>query len=304
MKTFLFVSITLLTLAISTQASAKLKVVTTLPDFAAVAKAVGQQHVDVESLVRRTQDPHYVDAKPSFIIKLNKANLLIMNGFGLESGWLPPLFVKARNANIQKGTHGYLNASTVIKAKNVTSSQDRSQGDIHVGGNPHFVHDPGQMKLIVVAIAKKLSALDPKHKKQYEFNALQYNKKLDVLRVKQIKRFAALNQTQRQVVNYHDSLVYLNDWLGLKRIATIEPKPGIAPSPKHTAHVFKQMKSTKTRLVVQEVFYPTKTSSTIAKLAKANFLRISGGSKTLTGQGYIEHIEAICNGMYKAIGAQ
>ena len=153
---------------LSQPAAAKVNVVTTLPDFAAIAAELGGDRVEAESLIRGTQDPHYVDAKPSFVLKASRADLLVVIGLGLEDGWLPVLLTQARNGDIQPGGRGYLDASQVVRVKEVPINPDRSMGDVHGGGNPHYYTSPQELLRIARAIHAKLVELDPEGKPAFD----------------------------------------------------------------------------------------------------------------------------------------
>lgn len=292
--------IMLCVMLVSTQAMAKVKVVTTLPDFAALARSVGGEQVEVEALVRHNEDPHYVDARPSFILKLNQADLLILNGLGLEEGWLPPLLLKARNTKIQQSAAGYLDVSAYMELLQVPTQRiDRAQGDIHPGGNPHFVFDPRRMSKAAFVIAQRLGQLDPEHKDEYMARAKTLQQQLVEVMERHRQRFLALPEAKRRVVTYHQSLIYLIDWLGLKEVATIEPKPGIPPNPSHVAQVLKTMKANAVGVILQESFYQQKTSKTLAQLGKAQLVVIQGGARE--DQTYLAHVNALAEVLYAAL---
>ena len=283
-------------------AQSRVKVVTTLPDLAAIAGAVGGERVEAEALARPGEDPHYVDARPSHIVTLNRADLLIVNGLELEVGWLPNLVRRARNADINVGGKGYLDASSVVELMQVPRGKvDRSQGDIHPGGNPHFLLDPRRGAAIARAVGKKLAAIDPKHADTYKRRAQALATKLEALAKRQQARFAKLPKEQRAVVSYHASMPYLLDWLGLDEVAQIEPKPGIPPNPRHTARVLKTMKAKGVRVVLQESYYPTKVGQTLSKLARGTLVVIPGGADHAGGQSYEGRMEKIADALFDAL---
>ncbi len=252
----LFTSLVLIFL--STNASAKLNVVCTLSDYCALAKSVGGEHVEVQAFAKVGQDPHYVDPKPSFIIKLHRADLLISNGLELEIGWLPTLVLQARNRSVQKGGAGRLIAGDFINSilEVPTTKVDRSQGDVHPSGNPHLNHDPVRMAVLTPVIAEYLSRLSPKDEAVFQANARTVVAELNALIATSKKRFAALPKVQQQVVTYHKSLSYLLESLGLKAAMYVEPKPGISPTPRHTARVLSTMKHKSIPLIIQESHLP------------------------------------------------
>lgn len=302
------VQITLLTvlalLVTTTSAWAKpsLKVVTSTSDLAAIVAAVGGERVEVTSLAKPTEDPHYVDPRPSHALKLNKADLLVVNGLQLEIGWLPGLIVQARNEAIQQGSQGYLDASTVVELLQVpTQAIDRSQGDVHPGGNPHYTPDPRRGKVIARALSKRLAALDPKGKSYYEGRLGELEEALDEVSERYQKKFAALPAEKRRVVTYHASTIYISDWLGLKELIQVEPKPGISPNPKHIARVLTTMREQGARVIFQESFYPSKASAQLAELAKGEVVLIAGGTDITSGESYVQRVEKMAQAIYAAV---
>lgn len=282
-------------------ALAALKVVATLPDLAAIAREVGGEHVEVTALAPPDQDPHYVDPRPNLILPLNRADLLLVNGLELEVGWLPPLLVAARNGQIQAGAPGYFDASTTIKPMEVPGKVDRTMGDVHTGGNPHYLLDPRQARRVAAALATHMAKLDGANAASYARRAQAFDARLAALAQAQAARFAALTAAQRQVVSYHASMAYLFDWLTLDAVETVEPRPGIAPTPGHTARVLGAMKRNAIRVVVQESYYPRKTSETLARLVGGAVVVLPGGTRFAEGETYVEHVEKIAEALYDAI---
>ena len=257
-------------LLLPASAWAKLRVVTTLPDFASMAKELGGDRVEADSLIRGTQNPHDVDAKPSFIVKVSRADLLIVIGLDLEAGWLPALLGQARNAAVRPGGEGYLDASRLAHLREVPTVLDRSMGDIHAGGNPHYYTSPEEIFRVAGAIRDKLVALDPKGKGEYlrRFDAFEakYKEKMAGWR----KRLAPLAGTE--VVVYHTSWIYFLKWAGLVRIGALEPKPGIPPSAGQVTRLLMMTRSRKVRFVIQEIYQPTRLSRVFARKAGARLL--------------------------------
>jgi zinc/manganese transport system substrate-binding protein len=280
-------------------ALAKVKVVATLPDLAAVAREVGGPDADVDVLAYPSQDPHFVDARPHLVIKLNRANLLVLAGLQLETGWLPTLLTGARNGRIQVGSTGYLDASTVVPLKQVPAGQiDRSMGDIHPGGNPHYMADPRNGARVAGAIAQRLSALDPSHAAAYQARARAFQAQANALGAAQAKRFATLAAPRRQVVTYHQSLIYLLEWLGLKQVTTIEPKPGIPPAPQHVASVLGQMRASGVEVVAQEEYFPTAAGRLLAEKAKARLVVLPGGTDFEKGESYLAYVQGLADKLW------
>lgn len=281
-------------------AMAKVHVTATLPDLAALAREVGGARVEVKSLVPPTQDAHYIDARPSFIITLNKTDLLIHNGLDLEVSWLPSLINNARNSEILLGSRGNLNASSVVKVLQAPRAVvDRTQGDIHPGGNPHFLLDPSRAIPIAQAIAARLMLLDPKGSKEYEKNAKALVQQLTLLHKTQRARFLALPKSKRRIIAYHQSTIYLAQWLGLIEVLHLEPKPGIPPNPQHVARVLVTMREQGVRLIIQESYYPRKTSAKVAQLAKGKLVVVSGGASAT--QTYAQRIKLVTDAIFDAI---
>ena len=293
LKTRVFLAALLgLQLAAPAAAMAKVKVVASLPDLAAIAREVGGTDVEVTSLALPTQDPHFVDARPSLALPLNRADLLVFNGLELEVGWLPNLVGNARNARIQSGGAGYLDASTVIAVKEAPKERiDRSMGDIHPGGNPHYMLDPLNGARVGGAIARRLAALDPEHATGYTLREQAFRASAGLLAAEEARRFAALPAARRQVVTYHKSLVYLLDWLHVSEVDTLEPKPGIPPSPVHMAEVLGRMRSAGAHVIVQEDYYPATTGQQLAEKVPARLVVIPGG--THAGQTYLAHVREV-----------
>lgn len=299
MKNIIALAIVLLT---SFAARADLKVVATLPDLAAIASEIGGPHVEVVTLAKPNQDPHYVDPRPNLMLPLNRADLLVINGLDIEQGWLPKLVQGARNAKILPGAEGYFDASTAVQRLQVpTTKIDRAMGDIHPGGNPHFTHDPRQAARIARALAGRMAQLDAKNAEHYRKGAASFADRAEALAKKEAARFAALPAQQRRIVAYHASLTYLNDWLELEQIITIEPKPGIQPTPGHVATVLQRMKSTGVKVIVQEEHYPQNVSQTLRDLAGAELVIIPTSTRFSEGQSYLQRVQQMTKEIYDAL---
>jgi zinc/manganese transport system substrate-binding protein len=251
-------------------AEAKLKVVTTLPSFADIARSVGGDQVEVISLTKGYQDPHFVDAKPDLMLSLNRADLVIRVGLGLEDGWLPPLVTGSRNAKIQNGSDGNLEASTVIQLQEIPQVVDRVQGDVHPGGNPHFMLDPNSGLSVAQAVADRLAKLDPAQAAGFKQRATEYKASLTKKIEGWKKSLAPLKG--RAVVTYHKSWTYFTSFAGLVEAGTVEPKPGIPPSPEHVVRLIGLMKEKKVKLVLIEPYYPKGTAEHVAQETGAKLL--------------------------------
>lgn len=273
-------------------AHADLKVVTTVPDLAAIAKAVGGDHVQVTSLSVPTQDPHFVDAKPNLALDLNRADLLLAIGMQLEIGWLPTLQNGARNARIIAGGPGYVEVSQFVHTLEAPATPvDRSQGDVHPGGNPHFLYDPRAGIAVAKGIADKMSALDAKNADAYRANLAKFTDELQKAMPGWQQRLAGMKGAP--IVAYHKTTAYLSDWLGFDTIAYLEPKPGIPPNPAHVAQVLGVARQKKARMILQEDYYPSSTGTQLSKLIPAPLVVLPGGTDFRTGKTYLQHIEDI-----------
>ncbi len=244
-------------------AFAQLRVVATTPDLASVAREIGGDRVNVVALAKPTEDPHYVDAKPSHIVTLNRADALIEGGAELELGWLPPLLENSRNSKISAGAPGRIVASDGVKMLEIPTSFDRSKGDVHSLGNPHFMIDPVTVRIIARNIANHFAQIDPKNAATYNGNLSRFNTKLDAKYAEWQRQLAPYRGAR--IVTYHKDFVYLADRFGLNVVDELEPKPGIAPSPAHLAQVIGKMKSTNAKVILVQPFQNRKTAETVAR---------------------------------------
>jgi zinc/manganese transport system substrate-binding protein len=289
-------------LAIPAAAGADLRVAATLPGLAALAREVGGPDATVIALSSPKQDPHFVDPRPDLVVKLNRVHLLAVNGLDLEVGWLPPLLTAARNPAIVPGGAGHFDASAVVRRLDVPAGKvDRAQGDIHPGGNPHFLFDPRAAAAVARGMGEAMAAVDPAGAAGYRARAADLAGRLETLAAETAARFRALPPEARRVVVYHRSFPYLEDWLGLERIAEIEPKPGISPDPGHVAKVLAAMRERRVRVILQEDFYPAGTSKTLAGLARARLVTIPGGPDFAGGEGPVEWYRRFAGEVHDAL---
>lgn len=279
-------------MTLTTDGEAAVRVITTIPDFGFIAKEVGGPLVEMKALVKPTQDPHFVDAKPSLMVTLNRANLLLITGMELEGGWLPPLLTGARNSKIQRGGEGYLDCSTLIPPMDV-QAVDRSKGDIHPSGNPHYWTDPRNGLLIAKGIARRLGELDPSHAAAYAEGAKRFIHNLKGRMVAWEKKLAPFKGTK--VVVYHESWVYFLDWSGFVKAGTLEPKPGIPPKPSHVAALIRKVQGQGIKLVIQESFYPSRLSRIFASKAGAKLKVLPTMVGAQGTKSYFDVIEKLVN---------
>ena len=265
-------------------AQAKLNVIATTEDLASIAREVGGDRITVDSLARGYQDPHFVEAKPSFILKLQKADLLIVVGRELEIGWLPPLIQQSRNAKIQAGADGYLDASTQARILDIPQGQiTRAMGDVHPSGNPHYWLDPENGKIIARAIAAKLAQFRPADKAYFDQRLADFANRLN----EALKRWLAAMAPYKgvKVVTYHRSYPNFADRFGLDVVGYVEPRPGIPPSPGHTLDLIQEMKRQQIKVILMEPYFDQKTPNSIASQTGAKVVVLPpsvGGEKTIT----------------------
>ena len=253
--------------------AAPLTVVATTPDLASLAKAIGGDAVSVKALAKPTEDSHFVDAKPSHIVTLNRADVLIEGGAELELGWLPPLLESARNSKITAGAPGRIVASTGITMKEKPLSFDRSKGDVHGLGNPHFLIDPVNAKIVAANIADHLSRVAPASAGVFKANLAAFNTAVDAKLTEWQKQLTPYHGAK--IVTYHKDFVYLAERFGLEVVETLEPKPGIAPSPSHLAQVIATMRSQNAKVIIVQPYQNRKTAETVARQTGATVLEIS-----------------------------
>jgi zinc/manganese transport system substrate-binding protein len=252
-------------------ARAALSVVTTTEDLASIAREVGGDKIKVESLSRGYQDPHFVEAKPSFVLKLHAADLLIVVGRELEIGWLPPLITQARNAKIQPGADGYLDASLTCKILEIPTGQiTRAMGDVHPAGNPHYWLDPDNGKRIAKSIEKKLASMDSANASTYAQREEDFERRLTAADKGWLATMAPYKGTK--IVTYHRSWPNFADHFGLDVVGYVEPKPGIPPSPSHTLELIKAMKDQNVKIILVEPYFDRKTPDSIARETGAKVL--------------------------------
>jgi zinc/manganese transport system substrate-binding protein len=256
-------------------AAKKLNVVATLPDFGAIAKEVGGDRVNVTSIAKGAEDPHFVDARPSYIRVLNQADVLLEGGAELEIGWLPPLLEGARNSRIVGDAPGHVVLSRGIRFLDVpTGAIDRSMGDIHPMGNPHYYLDPANGKIMAETIAEALSKIDPSNADYYNGNLRKFNARLDAKLSEWSKSMEPLRGTR--VVTYHKTFEYFLQRFGLVLAGTIEPKPGIEPSPTHINSLIPRAKEQGVRLVMIEVNRNRRTPEYLADRIGAKVVVLPG----------------------------
>ena len=265
-------------------ADSKIRIMTATTDLASLAQEIGGDKVDVEAVARGYQDPHFVDPKPSFLLKLSKAELLIVVGLELEIGWLPPLITQSSNPRIQVGAPGYFDASRFARILELPTGQvTRAEGDVHPLGNPHYWLDPDNGLRIAKGIQNKISEMRPNDAAYFaeRYDAFaQRLKQSDQQWQAQMKPYAG-----RKVVTYHRSWPNFAEHFGLNVVGYVEPRPGIPPSPQHTVELIGQMKRDAVKVIMVEPYFDLKTPNSIARDTGAVVVVLMpsvGGEKEIT----------------------
>src|SRR5882762_5207176 len=262
----------------------KLNVVTSTTDMAALTQEVGGDNVNVESIAKGYQDPHFVEAKPSFLLKLRQADLLISVGLQLEIGWLPPLIAQSGNPKIQVGGQGYLDASQFAAILEIPQGTvTRAEGDVHPLGNPHYWLDPDNGRRIARGIATKLADMDPANGAYFQQRLQEFEKRLAAAEQKWDAEMKPYRGSK--VVTYHRSFPNFAKHFGLDVIGYVEPRPGIPPTPSHTLELIQLMKRENCKIVLVEPYFDLKTPQSIGRETGAQvvvYLPSVGGEKQVT----------------------
>ena len=285
----------------------ELNVVTTLPSLASITEQIGGDNIRVSSITRGVQDAHYVEAKPSYMVRLNKADLLVYSGLELEIGWLPLLIRGARNGKITVGANGNLNASLALSDDQVLERPrgevDRSMGDVHPSGNPHYLLNPNNCIRVAELIADKLIELDPSNRTYYEQNLDGFTSRLQE-KIEEFERLAA-HLEGVEVVCYHVHWSYLLEWLGIRTIGFIELRPGIPPTPRHKRDIIQLMQDKGIEVVVISSWKEPTRAQEVANAADATLVVLPGEVGAMRGtDDYITWIEYMITHLVEAFPAQ
>jgi ABC-type Zn uptake system ZnuABC Zn-binding protein ZnuA len=280
-------------------AAAALRVVASTPDVADLTRQIGGERVSVVTIAEGRQDPHKVPVKPSFVTKLNRADALVVQGLGFEHTYIPPLLEAARNSRILPGARAYIDASLYIEPLEVPTSQDRTQGELHPLGNPHFNLDPVQAKLMARAIAEGLERVDPSGASTYQSGLARFTALLE----RKLAEWQQLAAPLRGVkaVSYHRDLSYLARRYGLELVGTIEVKPGIPATPGHVEELLDTMKREQVKLVIREVSYDPGLAQSLAERSGARVATISAMAGGLGKEGYLDSIQANLEALVRAV---
>lgn len=279
-------SIFIITILLTTNlfAADKIKIVTSLPDLADIARQVGGDKVEVVAIAKGYQDPHFVDPKPSHILKMIKADLFIHIGLDLEIGWVPPLLEKARNRKIYYGGTGYLNASQnidLLEVPNTNPAELRAQGDIHIYGNPHYWLDPENGKIIAKNICDKLIAIQPEDSGYFQENLNNFIDRLDAaIRIWEERMKPYENV---KIIAYHNSWPYFTKRFHIDVVSFIEPKPGIPPTPRHLVSVIKRIRTENIKVIIISPYFDDKPAKTIASKTGATVVSFAPSVEAFKG---------------------
>jgi zinc/manganese transport system substrate-binding protein len=280
---------------------AKLDVVATTPDLAAVAREIGGDLLTITTLAKPVEDPHFVDPKPSFIARLNRADALITGGAELEAGWLPPLLDSARNRKLSAGTPGLILAATRVNLLEVPDVLDRSRGDVHAMGNPHFMVDPVNARQVAEEIAEAFSRIDQGNAQAYRANLDAFSRRLE----RKLSEWeAALKPfVGERLAAYHNTWPYFGQRFGLKIDLFLEPKPGLPPTPAHLASVIAKMRAEKVKVIIIEPYQHRRTAESVAEATGAKVLLLAQqpGAVRGTEGGYLELLDFIVGSVAKAL---
>jgi len=287
-------------LAAAATGADKLKVVTTIPDLADMTRQIGGDQVDVTSLATGVEDIHAVPMKPSFAVTLNRADAVVLLGLEAEHAFLPALLEAARNPKILRDTPGYIDCSIYITPLEVPLRIDRSLGDVHPMGNPHYNVDPVMGKEAARAIADGLSRLRPEHEADFKKNLAAFEAKLDAAIARWEREAAPLRG--KKLVSYHPDLIYFAERFGMEPVGTIEIRAGVDPTPGHIADLEERMRREKVDLVVRELHYPAGLAETVAQKTGAKLVELpvmAGGVPE--AKDYISFIDYDLHTMLKAV---
>jgi zinc/manganese transport system substrate-binding protein len=265
-------------------AASKLNVMSSTEDLAALAREVGGDKINVDSIAKGYQDPHFVEPKPSFLLKLQKADLLLVVGLQLEIGWLPPLQTQSRNAKIQVGGAGYMDMSQYCQILEIPAGQvTRAMGDVHPLGNPHYWLDPDNGRRMAKALRDRLSQMDAADAAYFAQRYTDFDQRLTAAEKGWEAKMAPFKG--RKVVTYHRSWPNFCERFGLQVIDYVEPRPGIPPTPSHTLELINRMKSDNVKLILVEPYFDLRTPNSVAQQVGGQAVVLMpsvGGNKEIT----------------------
>lgn len=294
-------SLALLACLAAAPAPGALRIVSTTQDPAAIARAIGGDRVEVKALAKGFQDPHFLDPKPTYMVDLNRAHLLLVVGLDMEAGYLAPLLTGAHNDKLSVGAPGFVDVSRFVSPLEVVSQADRSQGDIHPNGNPHYWLDPENGRLIARGLAAKLTELDPSGKEVFAANLAAFEKTLGEKLQGWAKAMAPLKG--KPIITYHRSWTYFARRFELEVAGFVEPRPGIPPTPSHTLQTIRLALAKDIRLVLMENFYDVRPARLIESKTKAKVAVVPNSVNGVEeAKDYFELFDVIVGNIVKAVG--
>lgn len=243
-------------------ALAALNILACEPEWGALAQELGGEMVSVYSATNALQDPHRIEAKPSLLARARNADLLACTGAELEAGWLPILLRQSGNPKIQPGKPGYFEAARHVRMLEIPTRLDRAEGDMHAGGNPHIQTDPRNIALVAAALARQLAEADPANAARYQARQQDFARRWQAAMLRWEKQAAPLKGTA--IVVQHKGFPYLENWLGLKQVATLEPKPGVEPSSGHLGQVLAGLRQQPARMIIRAAYNDARSSEWLA----------------------------------------
>jgi len=273
MKLKISIIISALSVMITNVYAGSIHVVTTTQDTKSITEIIGGNKVDVFAIATGYQNPHFVDPKPSYIIKLSNADLYVTLGLDLEAGWSPSLLSSSRNTKIQKGSSGYVDASLGVQLMQVPSSINRAEGDIHAFGNPHYWLDPVNGKQVARNICNGLERISPENKLFFEANLKTFNETIDQKMKGWNDRMAKYKGTK--VIAYHNEWCYFENRFGLQIVDFLEPKPGIPPTPSQLVKIIGEVRTNSIKVIISSPYFTTSSSDVVAKQTGAKVLTLA-----------------------------
>jgi len=249
-------------LFIGTPAFAAINILACEPEWGALAQEIGGEQVTISNATNALQDPHHIQAKPSLLARARSADMLVCTGAELEIGWLPILLQQSGNAKIQPGKPGYFEAAQQVKMLEIPARLDRADGDVHAAGNPHIQTDPRNIGLVAAALAKRLAVIDPEHASVYLARQADFSTRWQAAITRWEKQAAPLRG--QAIVVQHNGFPYLENWLGLKRVATLEPTPGVEPNSGHLATVLSDLQRQSASLILRAAYNSGRSSEWLA----------------------------------------
>ncbi|MDP1690704.1 MAG: zinc ABC transporter substrate-binding protein [Burkholderiaceae bacterium] len=281
------ISMALVAVMLALPAQAALRIFACEPEWGALAQELGGKLVEVSVATNALQDPHQIQAKPSLIARARNADLVVCTGAELEIGWLPLLLQQSGNAKVQPGQPGHFAAADAVRKLDVPAALDRAQGDVHAAGNPHIQTDPRNIAAVANALATRLQQIDPANAAQYARAQADFAARWQPAMARWSAQAAPLKG--QAVVSQHKGFVYLYDWLGLKEVAVLEPKPGVEPTASHLQSVLASLKATPARMVLYAAYQDSRPSEWLARNGGVAVVRLpftvggSDGAKDLFG---------------------